>query len=100
MPAQQDPNGCYTAFCQTEGHLPGAEQYRTLSEKALSIGGLEAYTIYGEIVAAGNGAVLRCAQTFIPCGDKIYIFSAGCFREDWERDKPIFDKIVLSFRVK
>ena len=82
------------------GSSAGIKDFKQVDFAPLNIGNIEAGVSTNEYVISQNNIVVKNQQLIVPFGQKSYILTLTCTKDDWETYEAEFQKIISSFKLK
>jgi len=82
------------------GSSTGIKDFKQVDFTPLNIGNIEAGVSTNEYVISQNNIAVKNQQLIVPFGQKSYILTLTCAKDDWETYEAEFQKIISSFKLK
>lgn len=87
-------------FLKILGSGTGIKNYKQVEFTTLKVGNIEAGVSTNEYIISQNNLAVKNQQLIVPLGQKSYILTLTCAKDDWETYEADFQKTIASFRLK
>ncbi len=94
---QADATGQFLELFEGGTGIKGYKQVKFSSQKIKDI---EAGVSTNEYVISQNNMAVKNQQLIVPLGQKSYILTLTCAKDEWETYEAEFQKIISSFKLK
>jgi hypothetical protein len=78
----------------------GIKNYKQVEFTTLKVGNIEAGVSTNEYIISQNNLAVKNQQLIVPLGQKSYILTLTCAKDEWEVYEADFQKLINSFKLK
>ena len=82
------------------GSGTGIKNYKQVEFTTLKVGNIEAGVSTNEYIISQNNLAVKNQQLIVPLGQKSYILTLTCAKDEWEVYEADFQKLINSFKLK